>query len=78
MKLEQQILGAIPALKSSADPEKISLAIKAGAVALLPALTAVLSLFGVDAGWISDMVNAVVGLVASVCLIWGLARKFKR
>ena len=78
MQLEKQLAVKYPLLGSSADPEKVSLTVKAGAVALLPALTAVLSLFGIDAGWLSDMVNALVGLVASGCLVWGTVRKFRK
>lgn len=78
MKLEQKLLGAMPSLASSADPEKISLSVKAGAVVILPALTAVLSLVGIDAGWLSDLVNAGVGTVGSICLLWGVIRRFKK
>ena len=75
---QKQFVQRYPLLGSSVEPEKISLSVKAGAVALLPALTAVLSLFGVDAGWLSEMVNALVGIIAGVCLVWGLIRKFKK
>jgi hypothetical protein len=76
--LEKLVAHNYPVLGSSQNPEEVSLAVKAGAVAILPALTLVLSLFGVEAEWLKELVNALVGLVASGCFVWGIIRKFKK
>jgi len=76
--LEKQLAQKYPLLGSSTNPEEVSMTVKGAVVALLPVLALVLGQFGVSQEWLSDLVNAVFGVVGSVILLWGVVRKFKK
>lgn len=65
-------------LGSSQNPEDLSVTVQGVAVALLPALTLVLSAFGVNADWLKEAVTALVGLAGAGLTFYGVLRKFKR
>ena len=75
---QKQLVQRYPVLGSSQDPEKISLAVQAGAVALLPFLTLILSAFRINTDWLKELVNTGVGLVSAGLLFYGVVRKFKK
>jgi uncharacterized membrane protein len=64
-------------LSSSANENNLSLTIKGLLVALVPLIIAILRGFGVDMAEIevTSVIDAIFGVVASVMILFGLARK---
>lgn len=75
---QKKLVSKYPVLGSSQSPEEISLTIKAGVVAILPLLAIALKGFGVEQEWLTELTNAVFGLVGGGLAVWGVVRKFKK
>lgn len=76
--LKQKLLGAVPILQSSQNPEEVSATVKGVLISLIPLLSMLLQQFGVTAEWLNALVNALFGVVGSVIMVWGVIRKFKK
>ena len=67
-----------PILGSSQDPEKLSLAIKSGGLAIIPTIIFVSSFFGINVleSDLTMVVNNIASIVLLGGLIWGVVRKY--
>lgn len=75
--LYMSIAKKYPLLGSSADPEKIALSVKGYALAVIPVIVMIAGFAGVDLtqNELTELLNAVLGVVSSICIVYGLGRK---
>ena len=78
--LESKIVNRFPFLGSSqniGEEQNLSLTVKGFVVALLPFLSVVLSKW-VSPEFLTELINAVFGVVGAVLVVWGVIRKFRK